>query len=109
MIWAGRLLYSVSIQQNNYTRAANGAAIPNWQTVVTRRASMEPLKGREFYAAQQQQAEIDTMFRLRYDNALAAIKPEMRLLMGSRTFDIMSIVNVGQRNVELHLLCKERL
>ena len=38
---------------------------------------------------------------------LSGIVPKMRVKVGSRIFDILSIINVDERNRELQLMCRE--
>ena len=38
---------------------------------------------------------------------LSGIVPKMRVKYGSRIFDILSVINVSERNRELQLMCRE--
>jgi SPP1 family predicted phage head-tail adaptor len=67
-------------------------------------ASIEPLNGREFFAAQQVNAEVTARIRLRY---LPGVTRQMQVKFGSRTFAIESVINVEERNRELQLMVKE--
>jgi len=89
----------------NITDEVITAAIAEpWADVATIWASIEPLSGREFFAAQQVNAEVTTRIRTRY---LAGIKSSMRVVYGSRIFDIQSIIDIEERHTEMHLMCKE--
>lgn len=104
---AGQLNKKVTVQ--SYTSAANsfGEMIETWSTYATRNASVEPLQGREFWAAQQLNSEVTSKIRLRYDSITGAITPKMRVQWDSRTFKIHSVINVNQRNREVQLMCSE--
>lgn len=67
-------------------------------------ASIEPLDGRELFEAQQMSANISHRIRLRYR---AGVKPTQQVLFGARVFEISSVINVEERNIELRLLCQE--
>jgi len=101
---AGKLKKRVVIQKNTPTQDAYGSEVESWATFATRWASVEPLKGQEFFAAQQTDAALTVAFRLRY---LAGVTTEMRVSYNSRLFDIHSAINVDERNRELILMCTE--
>lgn len=60
--------------------------------------------GREFEAARQINAEIDTQFQVRY---VAGLAPTMRISYEGRTYDIYRIQEVGRRN-RLNIWAKAR-
>lgn len=107
MIRAGELRHRVTIQQNNSTsRDAVGAEVPNWQDVATVWAAVEPLRGREYLESQQVNAEVDTRIRIRH---YPGITPDMRVIWGSRIYEIEAVINVDERDREIHLMCRERV
>ena len=71
-------------------------------------AGIDPPKGREYFAAGEKQAEITTRIRIRYYSSVA---PDWRVKMGTsapyRIFDINSIVNPDERNIEQIMMCTE--
>ena len=76
---AGKLREKIVIQQNTPTQDDYGAEKEVWTTFATRRASVEPLKGNEFFAAQQTDANLlpsgDTeTYRIRDANAPGGIR-----------------------------------
>jgi len=77
----------------------------SWNDVATVWAAVEPLRGREYFAAQQVNAETTTRIRIRYR---AGVTSAMRGRYGSRTYDIVSVIDVDERHVELQLMCTER-
>ncbi len=94
---------------------------PAWAEFALAFVSIEPLSGRELFAAQQTQAEtthkiildyisdITTAMRLKVRNALvigAEDDPDDDQFY--RIFHIESIINPLERNKELHLMCVER-
>jgi SPP1 family predicted phage head-tail adaptor len=100
---AGKLKKLITIQQQSATQDEYGAQIITWSSFgVDRWADVEPLQGREYFAGHQMQSKIDTRFILRYTSG---ITQKMRILHNSLAYDIYSIINVGERNRELHILC----
>ncbi len=100
----GDLRHRVTIQQVTETRTASGAVQDAWADVATVWAAVEPLSGREFWAAQQVNAEVTTRVRMRYR---PGVMPTMRVMRGTHTYDILAVLNLRERGDEMHLLCKE--
>jgi SPP1 family predicted phage head-tail adaptor len=73
-------------------------------TDSTRWGSIEPISGRERIVAGQQVPEATHLIRMRYNTA---VTPSDQLWYGSRVFEIMSVVNLDERNVVLECMCKE--
>jgi SPP1 family predicted phage head-tail adaptor len=103
---AGSLRQRITIQEKSVVRDTYGAETITWVTHVTAWARMEPLTGREFLEARQTQAEGMVRFTLRYQSGIV---PEMRVLFGSRTFDIQAVIHVEERGREVQLMCTEQL
>lgn len=102
---AGQLRHRVTIQQlGPVTRDAMGGEIATWNTYAELYAAVEPLEGRELFSAQQVAAEISHRVRIRYH---AGVVPKMRVLFGSRVFDIQSAMSIEERGRETHLYCRE--
>lgn len=103
---AGLLHEQVIIQKKSVTRDAYGAEVITWTTLATVRASLEPLRGREYMEARQVQADVDYRIRIRYLNT---VRPTMRVLWGTRVFDVISVIHVGERRVETQLMSREQI
>jgi len=114
-----RLRHLVTIQEPVETQDAYGSPTVRWQTVAGGVwASIEPLRGREYFAAKQINAEVEARIGLRYRNDLS---PKMKILHGATSSEnptgcvcmstavdeylIDSIINVNERNREMHLMC----
>lgn len=67
-------------------------------------ASIEPLIGREYMAAKQMQADVTHKIRMRY---IPGLTTTMRIVFGTRVFEIESILNVQERNRELVIMATE--
>ena len=102
---SGKLRHKVEVQLSLDMRDEFGAiSAQTWETFCYMWASIEPLAGREYFAAAQIQSEISHKITMRYKSG---IKPHYRILWNSRVFDIQSIINIREENRELILYCSE--
>ena len=102
---AGLLRHRVTFQrQTGTTRDSFGAEIEVWTALRTQSCSIEPLRGREFFAAQEINAELTHLLTTRWFEDL---RPKDRGLFGTRIFDFQSIINVEERNRELQIYARE--
>lgn len=100
----GKLRHRVAIQAYTALRDSFGAEQPEWADVATVWASVAPISGKEYFASAQTNAELTTKITMRY---LGGITPNMRVVFDGRIFEIVSVLNYEERNVEQSLLCKE--
>jgi len=100
----GELKHRVTIQERSVTRDTDGGESESWVDFATVWAAVEPLQGREFFAAQQTNSEVTGKVRLRY---LAGVKPTMRVLFGARVFDILAAVCPAEDQRETVLMVRE--
>lgn len=100
----GPLRNRVTIESYAKSRDGYGAEVETWSRFADVWASVEPLIGREYLAAKQIQAEVTHKIRMRYIEGLA---PTMRIVWGTRTFEIVSIINVSERNKEIVIMATE--
>jgi len=102
---AGKLRQRINIQTNTPTKDADGVLTDVWATTYTVWGSIEPLAGREWFAAKQFNAEVNTKIRIRY---LAGITAEMRITYGTQVFKIDAPpIDFENRHKDLELLCSE--
>jgi len=101
---AGSLRHRVTIQHLTITQGSAGEVIEGWSDVATVYAAVEPLSGREYWQAQQLAAETSIRVRIRYRTGLDTT---MRVIYGTRTLEILSIVDPEERHAELQLMCRE--
>jgi len=101
-----KLRHRVIIQQNQPTINAFGEETEQWADIATVWAAVEPIKGREFFAAQKENAETTVRITIRYRTSITA---DMRILYGNKNYEINAIIDVEERHVELQLMCQELL
>ncbi len=81
--------------------------IREWTEFATVRGEVDPLRGREFFASRQVQAEQTHRISFRY---IKGVKPTMRIRWGERIFEIVApALNPYEANYEIQLMCKEKV
>jgi SPP1 family predicted phage head-tail adaptor len=101
---AGALRHRVAIEQVAATGDGYGGRTESWTVLATVWAAVEPLSGREYFQAQQAQAKVTHKVTMRYRSG---VTPGMRVKHGSRYFGIVSVLDTGEKNRELVLMCEE--
>lgn len=95
----------VTLQSRTVTRDAMGGDVVTWNNQGDVWAAIEPLVGRELFAAQQVRPELTTRIRIRYRSDVTS---EWRVKFGTRIFAIVGPpVDAKMNNDELHLNCAE--
>lgn len=108
VIQAGELRHSVVIEAPDYATADTfgQSVVPsNWITVRTAYAAIYTAGGRETSMASQIISEVSHVVKVRWTPD--AIKPNYRVLFGSRVFTVQYVENVLERNRVLLLYCIE--
>ena len=107
---AGKLKKRVTLETFAETPDSFGdATTGTYTTLATRWASVSPLRGRELAQFQQVHADVSHRIIMRYASDLSVLTPKDRVVLGSRNFDIISVINVREANRELQFICKENL
>ena len=104
---SARLKHKVIIQTYTDSIDASGGPTGAWSNFLTRYASVVPLNGNEFFTAQTLMVDINVRIRLRYDSLAATITSKHRVLWGSRTYDVTTVINPKEANREIVLMCSE--
>ena len=103
---AGRLDKVVTLQRQVTTRTATGQKTDSWTDLTTRRASIMPMMGKEFWADSGEHSKAPVQIRLRYDSTTSTLTPADRIAHGSDLYDINTIQNPRERGRELVLMCQ---
>lgn len=98
---AGELRHRVTIQELVDGQDPSGQPIQTWQDVATVWAAVEPLRGREFWDAQQVAAEETVRIRIRYR---AGIETAMRAVWNGVPYALQAVTDVDGRHRELELI-----
>lgn len=104
---AGQLRHTVTIQQKSPSSSpgVNEFNEPeetwvDWAASVP--AAKDPKSGREYFASQQRQSEIMTVWRIRFMDGVGA---GMRVVYDGVNYDIKGVLDVGGRGITLDLGC----
>ena len=103
---AGDLRHRVTIQKRTHAQDSCGEMDITWSDGDTIWADIRPLRGDEFYKAQQVSAKITHKIITRYRRDINNIT---RLKFGERYFNVLAVMDPGERRRELNLLCEEVL
>ena len=99
---AGQFSERVTIPQKQVSRSAIGEELVTWAAVATVWARVEPMRGREWFAAAQTQDATDHRVTIRYRTDVVR---EMRVLWGAVALDIVSVIDVNAQRENLELMC----
>jgi SPP1 family predicted phage head-tail adaptor len=87
-----------------------GQPVDTWTTLFTRRASIEPISGREYLSASGEASDVSTTIKLRFDKTVAQIKPYDRLKDESASpvviYDVETVINSKEIDWEVTLMCR---
>lgn len=100
----GQLRHRITFQRKAKVQNEYGEEIADWVDVASVWASVNPISGREFFAAEAVNSEVTHKINMRYRSG---ITPDMRVKFKERYFQIIVVMNLQEKNVELQLLCKE--
>lgn len=101
-----RLDKRVTIETSTAAVDAVGEPVQTWALFAVVWAALRPMTGNERIQAQQVESSADSVITIRY---LAGVVSTMRIKYGSRTFQILWVQNVNERNMWLELRCAEQL
>ena len=97
----GKIRHRITIEQVAESQDIDGSVLESWSEFATAQAAIEPISGREYFAAQSTQADVTHRIAVRYQPGITV---KMRVVYGEREFDIISVINIEERNRELHLI-----
>ncbi|MCJ8008116.1 phage head closure protein [Lederbergia wuyishanensis] len=104
----GEFRHVITFQKLQGTQNDYGEEIKDpieWEEILTVRAGIYPMSGREFFAAETVNSEVTHKINMRY---VPGITSDMRIKYGERTFELSSPpINFQEKNILLQLLCKE--
>lgn len=99
----GQLKQKVEISRLVQGQDEIGQPINEWVTVCTPRAAVEPLVGREYFAAGGAQAETTTRIRIRYRPGITSAD---KVTHDGTTYNINSVIDYKSAHRELVLMCR---
>jgi len=106
----GKLRQRVTLQYSTIARSVSGEEVQTWTDQATVWAAIETMSARwrEYMSSQypQEVSEDARVVRIRWR---ADVKPTWRVKFKNRYFDIKAVLNSGELNEELLLMCTENL
>jgi SPP1 family predicted phage head-tail adaptor len=103
---AGILRDRIEFQRRSSTLNDYGEPPQAWNVIATEWASVEPLSGREFFAALQTHTDITVRIICRYSAAVAAVTAQDRIVHNDVVYDIRHPpIDPNMRHRELHFMC----
>ena len=100
----GRLNQRVALQEPTYTADALNQPVVSYTTKATVWAQVEPMTGKEYETAKAIHSEVELRVIIRYYSGLST---HWRLVHGTRTYEILAVLNLSSGKKDLKLLCKE--
>lgn len=104
MIAAGHLRHGIRVQSVSSTTDTGGGRVPVWIDYALTHASITPVSGREQISGGKVQASMTHRITLRW---IPGVTAKMRVLFGTRVFNVRAVRNLDERNRWLELLCEE--
>lgn len=105
---ASTLRHRITIQEATTAQDTYGQPSLTWSAVTTVWAAVEPLVGKENFVrdANQEIAETQHLFKIRYSSTTKTITQKMRVLYENEAFDILAVQNISGRKKMLYIYCK---
>lgn len=103
---AGSMRERLTFQKKVETRSSFNEGVVSYEDHCTVWGSITPNSGRKYYEALQSTSEVKGEIRIR---PRSDIEPTMRIKYGNRYLEIVSIVNIQERNRELLIYYRENL
>lgn len=101
---SGNLKHKIVIESYAETKNAVGEVTKEWSEFATTYSSIVPLSGNEKFSSNEVHAEVTHKIEMRF---ISGVLPKMRVVYGSRNFDIKSAINIREQNRTLYLMCSE--
>ena len=101
---AGTLRHAGSIEEYTQTVDGFGGVTKVWTEFSKVWCAINPLRGTEKYVSAEKHATATHQVTIRY---LDGVEPKMRLLSRGREFEVISVINVGERDKMMQLIVEE--
>lgn len=102
---AGQLKHLLSIERVTEIQNSFGEPVREWQEVSKAYGAIYPIRGIERYMSMEKHAKATHEINIRY----ISITPKDRIIYQNRVFEIISILNLGERNRQLKIIVEEQV
>lgn len=106
MICAGERRHYMTVEAPKRTPDGRGGFSDTWIPRLRVWAKLSPVSARERIESDKVTMNVSHTIVIPY---IDGFKPSWRLTKRSRVFEVVSILNTGERDEDLQILCKERL
>ncbi len=89
--------------------STTGEVRPTPTFLCQRWGSVEPMVGRELMIAKEVQADVTHKIEMYSDSTTRTITPQMQVMYGARTFNILYVMNLEERNRRTMMYAKEQV
>lgn len=103
MIKANELTHQISVYIKSITQDDELNAVEAWALWRTIWANPIPKTGKEYYKLATVNSEITEVFRVRY---MSGINSHQRIKFRCKYFEIIEVINEGEKNESLMITCK---
>ena len=103
-IRAGQLRHKITIQQRVSTLDSTNAVVYVWSNYSEIRASINPIKGDEYFISATIKSEVDYYIMLRKTD----LTTKNRIVFKGEIFDVKYILNENERSTQLLVFAKKR-
>jgi len=107
----GQLKHRVTIQYKKKTKNSYGEETVSWIDDAVCWAAIWPVRGMEYFAAQQIHSAVSHKIRMRYRTLSneTSLNSNCRIKFGDRYFEIQSTIDVDEGHIWLDLMCVEAI
>lgn len=104
-MYAAQLDTRITVQRPETTRDEFGGVVEGWALIASTWAAVEPLTGRELFAAQATQSETTYRLTVRY---MAGVDASCRVLLDDgRVLGITAVIDLRNQHRYMQFLCRE--
>jgi len=105
----GKYRHRMTLRKRAHTVDAHGEDVRTYTTVSKVWGSLEAVTARERFESQQVQASVTHRISIRFAEIyLSEMGPADRILVGTRTFEVVSLLDREGREREIEIMCEER-
>ncbi len=101
----GAMRHRLSLESASRATDGGGGVTETWTTMAEVWASLDPATGDELVAGEAVRGRISHTIHIRHRSGIV---PAMRFRLATRIFDILAVIDIGERRRLLRCLCRER-
>ena len=84
-------------------------AAASWATYGTAWCAVQSKGGREFWKVDLVAADVSHVWRTQYTTEAAAITPQMRIVWESKTYEVLSVIDIDLAHEEIEIQTRREL